>query len=300
MVAVIVFILFELLSKERLVNSGKLVTPQVFVLPPQSKGSKEIQKTQTTLKETIEQALLGAKGTYGILIKSLETGVGYSNNEHRIYKAGSLYKLWIMAEVFKKLEEGTLQEDQILTAEVKTLNKKFGIDPNTAELTEGVITSSIRDALRQMITISHNYAALLLTEKLRLSTIAKFLKDNGFNESRVGISGEDPITSAYDIALFLEKLSGGKLANPENTTKMLDLLKRQQLNDKLPKYLPSDTPVAHKTGEISYSSHDAGIVYTPNNNYLIVILSDSDYPPGAEERIALVSKAVYDYFSNKQ
>ncbi len=71
--------------------------------------------------------------------------------------------------------------------------------------------------LNQMITISHNYAALLLTEKVKLSTVAKFLQTNGFKESNVGTNGEAPVTTPSDIALFLEKLYKGQLANPTYT-----------------------------------------------------------------------------------
>ena len=64
----------------------------------------------------------------------------------------------------------------------------------------------------------------------------------------------------------------------------------------MPKYLPSDTLIAHKTGELDSFSHDSGIVYTPNGNYIIVVMSDSTNPKGAEDRIANISKSVYDYF----
>ena len=33
-----------------------------------------------------------------------------------------------------------------------------------------------------------------------------------------------------------------------------------------------------------------------NGEYIIVVLSKSAYPPGAEERIAEISRAVYEYF----
>ena len=252
-----------------------------------------------SLKEAVENSLSGTKGTYGISIKNIKTGESYYSNEHRVYEAGSLYKLWIMATTYKQVQQGILTEDQVLSEKVATLNRKFDIDPDLAEMSSGGISLSVKQALTQMITISHNYAALLLTEKLKLSTVASFLKDNGFSESIVGTDGAAPTTTSSDIAKFLEKLYKGELANKETTEKMLTLLKNQKLNDKLPKYLPDDTIIAHKTGELDYFSHDAGIVYAPSGDYLIVILSESKSPPGAEDRIALLSKAVYEYFSKK-
>lgn len=90
----------------------------------------------------------------------------------------------------------------------------------------------------------------------------------------MGINGENPTTTSFDIALFFEKLYKGELANEENTQKMLDLLKKQELNNKLSKYLPEEIDVAHKTGEIGWFSHDAGIVYTNYGDYSI----ESIYP----------------------
>jgi beta-lactamase class A len=246
----------------------------------------------------VRQALIDTTGEYSIVVKHLQTDEIYSLNAHETYDAGSLYKLWVMAEVFEQIKEGKISEDEELATNIEELNKKFRIASDAAELTEGEINFTIGSALRQMITISHNYAALSLTEKVRLTNVKNFLTDNGFNESKVGTDGSSPTTTASDIALFLEKLYKEELADSLSSEKMLDLLKSQQLNNKLPKYLPESTLIAHKTGEIGEFSHDAGIVYTTSGEYIIVVLSKSDYPPGAEERIAEISRAVYEYFAH--
>lgn len=249
------------------------------------------------LKNSVEEALAGTKGIYGVVVKNLKTGESYYLNEHRIFKAGSLYKLWIMAAVYKNIQNGELTEDKQLSQEVEILNDKFNIDDEVAELTEGTVSMTVGDALKQMITISHNYAALLLTENIKLSIVAKYLKEWEFNESKTGTDGDDPVTTAFDIALFFEKLYKLELADKENTDKMTGLLQNQQNNDKLPKYLPEDIKIAHKTGELGWFSHDGGIVYSPKGDYVIVVLSESGLPIGAKERIAEVSKAVYKYFN---
>lgn len=123
------------------------------------------------------------------------------------------------------------------------------------------------------------------------------LERNGLGESSVGTDGSIPITTASDIALFLEKLYNGQVINRQYSDEMLAILKNQKLNNKLPKYLPNTIQIAHKTGELGDFTHDGGIVYTPKGDYIIIILSKSDYPPGAEDRIAQVSKAVYTYFT---
>jgi len=282
-------------KKQDMVPTNPLVpatqTPiNITVIPPQAKITNE------RLKNTIDKALKEAQGTYGIVIRNLNTKEEYYLNEHRDFDTASLYKLWVMATAFTQIQSGQLKENSILSQNIQVLNNKFNIGSESTELTEGTITVSVKEALNKMITISDNYAALLLSEKVRLSNVSDFLKKNGLIESRLG---EPPKTTPYDIALFLEKLYKNELANEDNTQKMIELLSRQTLNNKLPKYLPSNLSIAHKTGELGYFTHDAGIVFTNKDEYLIVVLSESDNPSGAEERIAEISKAVYDYFEEK-
>ncbi|KKQ84508.1 MAG: Beta-lactamase [Candidatus Daviesbacteria bacterium GW2011_GWF2_38_7] len=252
---------------------------------------------QVNLKNAVENVLAGTKGTYAVAIKNLKTGESYFANEHKSFEAGSLYKLWVMAAVLSKIRDGTLSEEQVLSRDISALNEVFGIDSEVAELTEGKIALSVNDALTQMITISHNYAALLLTEKIKLSTVANLLKEKGFGESKVGRGDDVPHTTPYDIFLYFEKLYKGELAQPEDTEKMLVLLKNQKLNGKLPKNLPKDTVIAHKTGEIGWFTHDAGIIYSDKGDYIIVAMSETDKPAAAEERIARISESVYRYFT---
>ncbi len=249
-----------------------------------------------SLSDVVNKALEGTNGKYSIAIKNLKTGESYFLNEHQPFDSGSLYKIWIMSTAFKQIEEGKLEKDETLEEDVEDLNREFGISDEESELSEGKINFTVASALEQMITISHNYAALMLSEKVKLSNVRVFLTSNGFNESNLSTENDTPKITAYDAMLFFEKLYKGELANKENTQAMLDLLKRQQLNEKIPKLLPSGTLVAHKTGEINMMTHDAGIVFMPNGDYIISILSESNYPPGAVERIAQISKSVYDYF----
>lgn len=276
-------------------NETQLISPISNVV---SFVTSPFNNKSSSLRNIVKNALEGTKGSYGIFIKNLKTEEFYAINEHRVYESGSLYKIWIMAVVIDQIRNGKIKEDEELNGDIKALNDKFNISSESAELTEGSIMLTVNQALEQTITISHNYASLLLAEKIKLSSVKAFLQREGFNESTVGTDGSSPTSTPYDIALFFEKLYKGKLADPKSSNKMLGLLKRQKLNDKLPKYLPSETMVAHKTGEIDFFTHDGGIVYGPKSDYIIVVLSKSDLPAAAEERIADISKKIYDYFEN--
>lgn len=274
-------------------DSSKLISPLAFFNPSPTPAFNK------SLEEVVQKSLEGTKGEYAIYIKNLKTNESYFKDKDRVYEPGSLYKLWVMAETFRQIHKGDLKEDEILSGDIANLNKEFNIDPALAEQTSGGITLSVKDSLEQMITISHNYAALLLSKKVKLSQVKAFLESNGFSKSTVGTDGSNPTSTVSEIALFFEKLYKRELISEEYSQKMLEILKRQKLNNKLPKNLPSNIVVAHKTGEVGWFSHDGGIVYSDKGDYIIVVFSESDSPPGAEERIATLSKAVYDYFQQK-
>ncbi len=250
------------------------------------------------LPEVVKTSLDGTTGTYAVVIKNLKTGESFALNDKRKFDSASLYKLWVMATTFQIMETGKLNDEIVLDRPIAELNKKFGIASESAELTKGQFNMSIKSALYQMITISHNYAALAISEKIGLSNIAKFLKNSELNASTIGKSL--PQTNANDIALFYEKLYKGELGSKESTSSMMELLKKQQLNDRIPKYLPEGVVVGHKTGELEYVKHDAGIVFTDKGDYIVVLLSESKNPAAAAERQALLSKAVYEYFQEKE
>lgn len=294
---IVIIYLFSKISLKEFSETKEIVSPFVEILSTHTPKLTPTPTPNLQLKKIVDTALSGTEGMYGVVIQSLKTDEHYMTNEHKGYESGSLYKLWVMGGVYEQINSGKLSEDKILSQDVTILNREFLIDPENAELTSGTITLTVHDALYQMITISHNYAALLLTETAGLPELDAYLSAHGFTESKIGTNGDVPTTTPSDIALFFEKLYKNQLADEKTTEKMLSLLKDQQLNDKIPKYLPGSIKVAHKTGELDDYSHDAGIIYGPKGDYILVVFSKSDSPLDADKRIAALSQAVYTYFA---
>lgn len=243
--------------------SGELISP--FVKPD--------------LKKVADDALYKADGRYGIAIKNLKTGEAYFLHGKDKFDSGSLYKLKLMVLVFEQIKDGKLSEDDTLSADIGKLNKFFEIPEEDQELKTGIIDFTVKTALEQMITISHNYAALALTKKTEAKNLA------------------EPIT-AEEIAAFFEDLYKGRIISEEYSKKMLELLSRQKINDRIPKLLPEGTIVAHKTADLGSFEHDGGIVFTPKGDYIIVALSESNIPDNAGRKIAELSRDVYEYFTD--
>lgn len=247
------------------------------------------------LEEVVSRSLEGSHGKYAVVIKNLKTGEEYSLNENEVFWSASLYKLWTMGAIYEAEEQGEISDTEELKSTIQALNRKFGIASEEAELTDGSIDMSVTQALNQMITISHNYAAMLLTSKVGLKNVDAFLQKYDMTSSH---TGSPPVTTARDTAWYYEQLYKGEIISKDYSEKMMELLKKQQINDRIPAELPDDVEVAHKTGELEGYKHDAGIVFTPEGDYLIVMLSKSNAPQAAAKREAQLSADVYNYFQS--
>ena len=92
-------------------------------------------------------------------------------------------------------------------------------------------------------------------------------------------AGIENTVSAGEIGALLEGLYAGALVSPQASAQMLEILRNQKLNGKLPFHLkPRGVAVAHKTGEDDGITHDVGIIYTPQPFVLCMLSNETDVP----------------------
>lgn len=255
-----------------------------------------IATNSSELQYVVFEALSGTSGEYRIFIKHLPSGESFAQNENEVIPAGSLYKVWLAVGIMGEIRGGRLKENKVLSETIEALNKWAGIDPEDAELVEGMATFTVSEALKQMIAVSHNYSAYLLTKEIQNKVVQGILRDHGLLDSHYS---RPPTVSAKDMALFFEKVYRDEFFPDDYSLKLKVLLAGNKLNDGLPKLLPPGTRVEHKTGELNDFKHDCGIVYAKQGDYIICVMTETSDPKEAEKRIALLSKAVFDYFAKQ-
>src|SRR5439155_1624260 len=73
---------------------------------------------------------------------------------------------------------------------------------------------------------------------------------------------------------------------------MLHLMLRQRVNDRLPRLLPDDVQVAHKTGNLPGVVNDVGVLYGPKSTVAVAALvSDTTDETAAATAIAQIGLA---------
>jgi D-alanyl-D-alanine carboxypeptidase (penicillin-binding protein 5/6) len=272
-------------------------------------------------KKTLEQVLLPAihqhRGEVAVAVKHLKTGESYEYQADRTMPTASLIKFPVMAAAYHAVEKGKLSLDERI--ELKAEDKVQGSGILTEHFSPGT-TISLRDAIQLMIVFSDNTATNLVIDKLGLPTTNEYMASLGCPETRINAkvfradtsiaperSKEFGLgsTTARDMVKLCELLHGRKLVSQEASEKMLKHLFACADKQKVPRSLPEGTRVAHKTGSVSQTRTDAGIMDTPGGSIAFCILTtnnkDQRWTDDNEGDLlcAELGSAIYQYFNSQ-
>lgn len=216
------------------------------------------------------------KGITGVVVSS--DNINFSWNENERFPAASLIKLPILREMYQRVQEGKLDLYQELTVTEEAKVGGFGI---LKELHSG-LKVSLKDIAVLMIVLSDNTATNMLIRLLGMKEInimCKRLGMTGTELNRMMMDYESPkrgidnFTTPGDIAVFFQDLLANQDICDKYRNEMIDILTKQQCNNKLPSGLPTEAIIAHKTGDLAGTEHDAGILFMGNRQCVIVVLT---------------------------
>lgn len=252
-------------------------------------------KKEDVITPLIQSSTAKLPGKYAIYIKDLKTEESYGVNVDQKFSSASLYKLAVMYKTYDALDKDDLAENELVSADRVTLDKALEGKQNIEEgqPSTKVVSHTVENALKLMITISDNYSAILLAERLGWAKIDSLMEEKGLTEINL-VGPESPNVTARAISDLLEQIYRNSAVSSKASEEMKKLLFAQKVNDRIPKYLPRDVKVGHKTGELDGIRHDAGFVLGQKSHYIFVFLSETPSPEDASENIALLAKKIYD------
>lgn len=80
-------------------------------------------------------------------------------------------------------------------------------------------------------------------------------------------------STAREIGRLFEWMAQGKLVSPQASQRMLEILKKQRVNNRFPRYL-RNVVVAHKTGDGQpFIANDAGILWVKDQPIVLVVFT---------------------------
>ncbi|MFA5092481.1 MAG: serine hydrolase [Candidatus Omnitrophota bacterium] len=257
------------------------------------------------LKKTLENKVAHFKGTVGLVVEDLNTGWVIALNENVLIPSASLVKVPIMLAYFYAAQENKINLDD----DIKF--KSFQRIPTTKLQGRAPVGRHfmVEELFDPMITVSNNDAANALINLLGFDTLNDYFKKMGLKNTNISRNmldfksrreGLENYTTAKDTAYLLEKLYRRQFLSQEVSEKCLALLNQQKINDRIPRKLPDDISVAHKTGLERHICHDAGIVYTPKGDFLICVLVKhrNRFAKPAKKLISEIALATYNYYNS--
>ncbi len=264
---------------------------------------EDIKKSQfQQLKESIEYYVKDYSGNISVYIKDLKTGQTVAINEEHKIPAASIIKIPIMAAVYhlQNEEKDLLEKSLVYEKRHRCAGSgKLKFFPCKTKF-------QISNLIELMITESDNIATNIITEYIGLDKLNQIfvselnLKNTNMQryimDLKLRDKGIENYTSAKDIGIMLERIYNRKLISQTASEEMLEILMKQKISDRIPKYLPKEIVVAHKTGLMRDSCHDAGIVFTSKGDFIVVVLTEQINITLAKNVIAEIAYKTYSVY----
>jgi beta-lactamase class A len=256
------------------------------------------------LRQKIEGILERYTACWGIVIVNQSTKDKLELNPQMIFPSASMIKIPIMYEIMRQAALGLISLDEPL---VVTDDVRVGGAGILHELRPN-ITMTIFELVTLMIILSDNTATNLLIDVIGMQAVNQSAAALGLKSTvlrrrmmdfAAAQAGNENETSAADLAHLFDVIYRGAGLPQKYSTLMLDILKRQQIRDKLPFYWPEEVILAHKTGTLPNVEHDGGILFLPGGPYITCILTNNlktNYE--GLQLVAHIGKAIYERFSS--
>ncbi|WP_144513771.1 serine hydrolase [Bacillus sp. FJAT-22090] len=264
-----------------------------------------MKKLVSRIQDLIERS----EGIWGIVLEDLELDERWELNGEELFYAASVIKVPIMVAVFSAAEKGEFKlSDQLLLKEEECVGGSGVLQ----HLTPGTLLS-IQDIVMLMIIQSDNTATNILIDLVGVEAIAQTMKEAGMEKStfynKLMLStpppkGYNQITP-NDVAKLLKSLTTGTLVSPHASEQMIDIMKKQQMNECLPEKLPSVysnfndgmTPweLSHKTGWIPGTRHDVGIFFVEGRKLIATVLSKDEDDLLSKGILNEIGEEIYNY-----
>ncbi|MCP4857141.1 MAG: hypothetical protein GY903_21880 [Fuerstiella sp.] len=274
---------------------------------------------QETAEKPLAERLLplieAHEGEVAVSVRHIGSGEEFHYRSDVVMPTASLIKLPVMIEAYRQAAEGII--DLQATVKWTDADKVPGSGILTKHFTGGS-KLSLRDLIRLMIAYSDNTATNLVVDRIGLDATARAMASLGFPETRLHSKVYRGGTSIFpdrsqeyglgstrttDMVELLERIHRRQLVTPEACDEMMEHLLACEDRSKLPRLLPEQIKIAHKTGAVSAARCDAGLLLTPDSAIAICVLTRGNTDRrwtddnAADLLCARIGRLVFEHFA---
>jgi beta-lactamase class A len=279
------------------------------------------QPAQTPLQRvqaSIERTTRSVNATWGIYVKSLDTGEEIAIGADRQMETMSTIKIPLMVEALEQIKAGKFA----LTDKYTFAQADSQPGTGTIQRLDPGAVMTVKDLITMMIIVSDNTATEVLYRMVggpeavnrRMdamglkNTRAMNVPSRWFPSLRSAATteqfyreGKSPfgLTTPREMGRLLEMMERGTLVDKSSSDLMLRIMRGQLYRTRIPRYLTGYT-IPHKTGDfLPYVGDDVGMLEAPGRTIVISVFTGDHFGSNEvlENAIGLIAKDVGDYFA---
>lgn len=293
----------------RVAVTGLLALTFFGLAAPRLAGQVSFQ----SLRPALEARIAKHHGTVGLALLDPKTGETLAIRGDETFPTASVIKVSVLLTLFHRVQDGRLHlDDPIWLAQADQMPGsgilQFFRTPHQLLL---------EDAAEFMISQSDNSATNLVLDKVGLRNVNNYADSLGFHHTRIwakvfqraGTTIEPDSSKKYglgnttplEMARMLSLIYNGAAVSPDASKRMLKMLQDQAWGtNEIPRYLPAEAKVAHKTGSDDDVRNDVAIVTSPARDFVLAIFTNDNADKSwridneAETLLADLGRIVYD------
>lgn len=283
-------------------NTGKLTSPLLICNPSTHIDSEEFRVFEQKLTTDVNELVKNNKADHiAIYFRKLLDGSWFGINEDEIFTPASLLKVPNMIALYKQADANPeILNKKLRYEKVYFQDKPYYEAPEKLELGKEY---TVDELISRMVRFSDNESMFLLKNNFDQRNLETLYKDLHMLPPDDSISND--FMTIQNYALFFRVLFNASYISEAMSQKALEILTTISFDKGLVRGVPADIKVAHKFGERTYTDdntkqlHDCGIIYYPNNPYLLCIMSKGENFDSLASVIETLSKNVWDEMNAK-
>lgn len=266
------------------------------------------------LKQHLESLLVAYSSQTSVFILNLQTGEEIAINADIAVSGMSIVKIAILMETYRAIDTLPTFDQSKLISETAVFSGNYSANllldivagQDNAYLGVDILTESLHHLGLLNSFIATPYEERDRPERTTYITPANSRTDISFNPDTAMQTTAEEMGSLLSMIYYCSEGGGALLAAyPDQLTAqecqtLLDYMELNKIHHLIEAGAPAGTTIAHKHGWISDTHGDAGIVFSPGGDYVIVmymynpewLMSTISFPLLAE-----ISRATYNYFN---
>jgi beta-lactamase class A len=250
------------------------------------------------LQVRLQQIAEALRGRLGCLVCDADGRVWAEHRADELFITASVIKVPILLALAAEVDAGKFAWTEVVPPEREDAAGS-GVLQHLSPL-----PYTLRDLATLMIIVSDNRATNRIIDLVGMERITGYCAAAGWRKTVLARRmmdfaarnlGRENYSTPREMADLFVRLLQGKLLASGTTTLVLEILSAQQLDDRLPAWMPQEMRIAHKTGGLPDVQNDSGILYFPSGPVIASVFTN-DLAAQAEGRLAIqeIGRAIAD------